>query len=142
MQTHKRCPTCQLVKTADKFGIRSTGKYLRGQCKSCENVNKKKWADRNPEKVKILNRISGYRRLGINISLDDYDIMYKAQNGKCAICENPTGNSKSYRLHVDHNHVTGQIRKLLCSKCNVGIGLFGEDINLLLKTIEYLKYYE
>jgi hypothetical protein len=59
--------------------------------------------------------------------------MFKAQSGKCAIC------GKRKPLGVDHCHVTGKIRKLICIKCNTGIGMFGDSPVLIKKALEYLK---
>ncbi len=66
------------------------------------------------------------------------------QNNLCAICEKPetainynTGEVKN--LCVDHNHETNNVRELLCHRCNAGIGYFKEDIEILKKSIEYLK---
>jgi len=45
-------------------------------------------------------------------------------------------------IHVDHNHTTGIVRGILCSKCNQGIGLFMENKNILKSAIEYLEKHE
>jgi hypothetical protein len=80
------------------------------------------------------------RRYGRNSA--DYDRMFKAQNGLCAICGKPekqrgrTGRVKP--LQVDHDHVTGGVRELLCAHCNWLIGLAEEDPNVLRLGAEYL----
>lgn len=56
----------------------------------------------------------------------------------CAICGAPISIS-GRRLAIDHDHVTGKFRGLLCSNCNTGIGMFKEDTELLQKAIEYLR---
>ena len=60
---------------------------------------------------------------------DDYAKMLEVQGGVCAICGGkPSGCGKSgQRLHVDHDHATGQNRALLCDRCNLGLGKFGDD---------------
>lgn len=70
----------------------------------------------------------------------DYDAMIVSQNGKCAICgtTNPRGKGHT-RFHVDHCHQTGVVRGLLCSRCNLGLGAFLDDIAILQKAIEYLS---
>jgi hypothetical protein len=57
---------------------------------------------------------------------------------KCAICEVHENDLKK-PLAVDHNHITGNIRGLLCINCNTGIGKFKDSTELLNKTIKYLK---
>lgn len=49
------------------------------------------------------------------LSADEYDAMLAAQGGRCAICR---ARPKSKRLAVDHDHRTGEVRGLLCSRCN------------------------
>lgn len=78
------------------------------------------------------------------ITVDDYLKMHDAQNGVCAICGNPETSvdnktKKVRRLAVDHCHDRKHIRGLLCSACNTGIGLFGDNIATLLSAVEYLK---
>lgn len=68
------------------------------------------------------------------IGTADKIILAKLQNGRCAICLKPEG-----KLYVDHNHSTGQIRKLLCKHCNWGLGSFCEDPAIMLRAIEYLR---
>lgn len=74
-------------------------------------------------------------KLKYGITVEQYDQMLTNQNGVCACCGKPPGKR---RLHVDHNHQTGQIRELLCVNCNVAIGNVKEDPKLLQRLAEYL----
>ena len=74
------------------------------------------------------------RKFGITI--DDYECMLDEQGGGCAICGDPPPENGS--LHVDHDHVTGEVRGLLCIKCNNAIGAFGENYELLLAAARYV----
>jgi hypothetical protein len=78
-----------------------------------------------------------------NIGPEEYVILYEKQNGLCAICFKPeTAKSKNGNvrlLSVDHNHKTGIIRGLLCSKHNRGIGMFDDSEEILMNAIKYLK---
>lgn len=71
------------------------------------------------------------------ITIAEYDQMFSSQSGKCAICETHQDNL-SKRLAVDHCHTTGKLRKLLCEKCNRGLGFFQDSPVLLKKAMEYL----
>ncbi len=96
------------------------------------NEEQKQWAKENPDKVKTLS-LAKY-----GITLAEYEAKLTAQNHLCAVCGKPEV-IKERRLAVDHNHKTGQVRDLLCSLCNKGIGSLQEDPALLLKAIEYLE---
>lgn len=74
------------------------------------------------------------RRYGITI--DAYREMLSRQNGACAICLSLPGRS---RLHIDHNHDTGRVRGLLCSRCNAGVGMFKDNHELMLAAVEYVQ---
>ncbi len=71
------------------------------------------------------------------LSPEQYYEIYVKQDGKCAICgkELPDGEY----LHVDHNKETGEIRGLLCSSCNKGIGLLKDNPQIMEKAIEYVQ---
>lgn len=74
-----------------------------------------------------------------NMTISDYESMYNTQNGKCAICGNDGDKNNKYRpLYIDHDHKTGKVRGLLCSKCNFLLGNSNDDVNILLNAIEYL----
>lgn len=69
------------------------------------------------------------------ITIDEYDAMFKAQRGRCAVCGEKYGRT----LHVDHCHRTNAVRGLLCQKCNMAIGLLQDSVKLLTRAITYLK---
>ncbi len=71
------------------------------------------------------------------ISPEQYFEIYKKQDGKCKICgkELPDGQY----LVVDHNKETGEVRGLLCKDCNIGLGLFREQKEVMKKAVDYLK---
>lgn len=66
-----------------------------------------------------------------------YDEMNRSQDGQCAICggENDDGRP----LHVDHDHETGDVRGLLCFRCNVMLGYARDDVMVLSSAAEYLR---
>lgn len=70
------------------------------------------------------------------ITLQEYEEFFKKQNGLCAICET---NIFKKKLAVDHCHLTGKNRGLLCLRCNIGLGYFKDNKDILLKAVEYLN---
>lgn len=77
-------------------------------------------------------------RRAFGITYDDYERMYAAQNGVCAICGRPPKKAHHHHLQVDHDHATGQIRALLCGSCNRGLGNLQDDPVILEAAKQYL----
>lgn len=79
-------------------------------------------------------------RRNYRMTPDDFNKLWKAQDGKCAICQvdmQPRGR-KSDAAAVDHNHATGEVRGLLCRSCNHGIGNLKDNPEVLMAAAEYL----
>jgi len=115
---HKRC----------KNGLRPT-------CKDC--CKKEQLRRGITPKDKITMR-KYHLKNKYNITLEDYNSLFVKQNGCCLICGKHQSELK-YKLAVDHNHKTGEVRGLLCNHCNAGLGNFNDDKKLLLKASEYLE---
>lgn len=110
----------------------------------------REWRTNNPEKVAAQkarakdayvndperNREHWLRTYGL--TPETYDELVAAQEGRCAICQDTCARYSS-RLPIDHSHDTGQLRGLLCDRCNKILGLLKEDTGLLLASAEYLR---
>lgn len=132
------CTQCGEWKDLDEFSLNAAGAYgHRSICKVCCKANGQRYRRK---------RQVGPQRPGRSITPDEYDIMLVAQNGVCAICHGPEEQKirgakvkdAFIKLSVDHDHKTGRIRGLLCSKCNRGLGLFRDNPKILKKAIHYL----
>jgi hypothetical protein len=114
----KRCSRCRELRLLDDFHRHRTqpGGYST-YCKDCRRVL---GADTHIKRNYGLSRI-------------ELDALISSQGGLCAICEaNPA-------VHVDHDHVTGKIRGVLCFTCNVALGQLKDDVRLFRKAIDYLE---
>lgn len=83
-------------------------------------------------------------KVNFGITLEEYNEMLIKQMGVCKICLKPEtsidGRNKRVKaLAVDHDHITGKIRGLLCYSCNIGIGFLKDSSDLLKKAAEYLE---
>ena len=72
-----------------------------------------------------------------DLTPDEYRQLYLMQHGSCAICDEPTVQATG--LVVDHNHDSGEVRGLLCQRCNLGLGHFLDDPVKLARAIKYLS---
>jgi Recombination endonuclease VII len=92
----------------------------------------KAWRAVNGKKVKKSNRAQWLKQYGL--TPESFEAKRQAQNNRCGCC-----GLEMTKPVVDHDHVTGATRDLLCYNCNVGIGLLGDTITGLETAINYLK---
>lgn len=92
----------------------------------------KKYSKKNTEKIRAKNFRDRY-----GIGIEEYEALKDQQDGKCSICE-----TVGHVLYVDHCHDTKKIRGLLCQKCNTGIGMLQDSIEVLKKALRYLEKHE
>jgi hypothetical protein len=116
-------------------------KRLAGKKQTPEHIKNALMARGYPNDVITISREdkSEYRyfyslKIKFGISKSDYNLMLKKQNGVCLICQK----KDTRRLSVDHDHNTGEIRGLLCTKCNAVLGQVDDNIETLKKMIIYL----
>ena len=100
----------------------------------------KAWREANKDKLKEyhkaysvenIDKIMDYhyqRRYGITLAQSD-----KMKAYGCAIC------GSHHKLAIDHDHITGEVRGVLCNNCNLGLGKLGDSIDGLERAIAYLK---
>jgi hypothetical protein len=132
-------------------------------CRACARARSRKWSANNPEKNLAMQRkwrvdnlekcrakgrkwrsenLSACReswlRYRFGISIEDYSRMFEQQGGRCAICQRHQTELKK-TLHVDHDHKTGEVRGLLCVRCNSsGLGAFSDSREVVERALDYL----
>ena len=151
---NRTCKLCNEYKDISHFAPEGY------QCRECRNEKQRAYYAALPEDVRIARQKNGeyqrnYRANNLEkvkelsrkthimrkfgLTIEEYDVMFSAQNGVCAICEDTC--ATGYRLAVDHNHTTGKIRALLCKNCNTAIGLLKENTDTMTKAIKYLEFH-
>jgi len=115
----KWCARCRQYLPLDEFGTR--GQKMAAYCKPCASAY-------NHER--LLKRDFG-------ITPEEYERLLALQGGRCAICER---RPRARRLAVDHDHGTGEVRGLLCTRCNHKlIGAASESAAILRRAARYLE---
>lgn len=107
-------------------------------CLICHRLATSEYRKRNPTKTKEQGKRQKIRAYGITEK--QYEHMYAEQEGTCAICHTPESQLHPDKtLGIDHNHVTGHVRGLLCGRCNSAIGLLKESDEIILSMLSYLQ---
>lgn len=115
--------------------LKEYGKEYRQRNREYIKEQQKEYWQRNKGYLKEQQKKCYYKKT-YNLTLEEADKILLIQNYRCPIC----GKSLiETRRCIDHNSKTGKVRGILCSKCNLGLGHFNDDLELLKKTIEYIK---
>ena len=101
------------------------------ECKEC---TVKRTVEYN--KVNSTSVRSQYLKRNYGMTFEEFDAMLSDQDSCCAICKSTKPLYKYF--NVDHCHITGEVRGLLCHSCNKALGLFKDNINNLRHAIDYL----
>jgi hypothetical protein len=133
----RKCSNCKQLKEKSEFYVRKSGR-VDSWCKECRRNDTKEWRKKNGhnseyhkayrlahlEEIKAQKRRRKYGDF-------PYEEMLAEQQGRCAIC------GKATTLVIDHDHQTGEVRSLLCTNCNVGLGYFSDSPELLSSAAAY-----
>lgn len=123
----RKCNTCGELKQPQDFhrfkhtGM-SCGYQVYNSCKVCEKQRK----------------LENHLKNTYGLTYERFLNMVEEQKGLCYLC-GKSHSGKSERLVVDHNHKTGEVRKLLCVTCNVSLAKFENDPTYLNRLKEYLS---
>jgi len=116
-------------------------------CKECASKIHKTWTAKNyalkikPRMAKFVltpeAKDSAFRRK-YDITFQGYNLQFQIQGGCCAICLRHQSEFPR-SLAIDHDHVTNKFRGLLCDGCNIGLGMFKDNLDSLKMAIKYLE---
>lgn len=114
----KFCNDCHLVKPADDF--RANRHLQTGRSPYCRTCH-------------AMRDAAHHLKKNYGMTPDEFAALVEAQGGSCAICETRPA------VHVDHDHLTGSVRGVLCFPCNVALGHLKDDPLLFRKASDYLE---
>lgn len=113
------CRTCEQDKPDTEFYHRKDTGKLNTRCKVCH----------------IAATGANHRKRQYNMTDDELDKML-ATSTHCALCGNEF--TEDNALHIDHCHATGVAREALCNSCNLGLGFFRDDPELMRAGARYV----
>lgn len=137
-------PSCHPDRPHYAFGLCSSCAAKKWLAKKLEDPDykkrfqehKKEYARKKAASMSSDEKARRHLRNKYGLTLAQYYEMYENQDGKCALCGTKP---KKKKLMVDHNHKTGEVRGLLCPKCNSGMGFFNDDPKLMQMASIYLQ---
>jgi len=110
--------------------------------KEIRNAYFREYEMNNNDKLREQRRLTHVKRK-YNLEASDYLSMINYQENKCAICHLEETYTTKYGdirpLSVDHSHITGKVRELLCTRCNSMLGYVNDNPEILQSAIKYLK---
>jgi len=119
--TEKRCTRCGETKKIDSFYKEKRNRDGRmSHCIECFG----------------LKQTNTHRQSKYGITTADYKAMVEAQGGRCKVCD------QEAKLVIDHCHRGGQVRALLCDRCNRLLGIADDSQDLLVRAVEFLKQHQ
>lgn len=134
----KTCSTCKVEKPESEFHKHRRNKDgLNYTCKNCANARTQQWRLNNPGRARV-----DQLRYKFDMAPSDYQKLLDSQGGGCAICGRVGPDAENRSLSVDHNHLTGKVRGLLCGHCNRALGMLQESPKLLRAAADYIERHE
>lgn len=134
------CTKCQQSLPDESYYPRRYGGYRDRRCKACISDARRAYYVRTNESIEVRRR--NLARYGL--TPDQYDAMALEQDNRCAMCRLPERkvmNGKVTALCVDHDHVSGVTRGLLCNSCNIVLGFLEKHSGIGLGLLSYLMRY-
>lgn len=129
----KTCTKCKTQKSLDLFWRRTTKsnpEKRRSWCIECCQKQRDGHKSYDPAYRRAWHLAQKY-----GMTQEDYEKLLSSQGGTCAICLDPP---KQIHFHIDHDHITGEVRGILCSRCNGMIGYGRDNPAILFSGIFYL----
>ncbi len=149
----KTCTKCKAEMSVEEFSYVKANNRLHSWCKVCLAEYSSRYRKVNPKKVKEsrrLNRVNNpektclsqsrasAKKLGYAPCTASVEELKAALTGRCHICGVPEIEC-ARKLHLDHDHISGNFRGWLCKKCNTAIGMLGDSKEILAVAINYLE---
>lgn len=113
----------------------------RAQNREANNAYQREYRKTIPTEQRRANRRRYGLKYNYNLTVEEYEAMYEKQERCCAICKDELP-MHGKNVHVDHCHESGNVRGILCTRCNVGIGQLRHDPQIIEAAITYLTKVE
>lgn len=150
------CSKCRQEKPVTEFyRARDTKRGHQSTCRVCCKAKVAAYQAKHRTKVRVYHREYSKQSFALRqanrrehacrtygFTQARYEALLEAQGGGCAICGRrpmEVPHARGHRFAIDHDHVTGFVRGVLCAPCNGGLGSYQDNIERLEAAILYLR---
>ena len=139
----RKCNKCGEVKDLETCFYKTGRKTDKNKdnrhytCKECTKARLKVSPSQSPERKREL-----FLKRNYGLTAEEYDEMLNRQSSQCACCGTDKPGGKHNVFCVDHDHVTGAVRDLLCKDCNIVLGIVQDSPEHLMRLIQYIARHE
>lgn len=146
----KECRRCHEEKPVENFSAnRMRRDGLHTWCRACASAYAKERYNDPKTGLAKRQRASARKSRIKTVYGIEYDLvlaLYEKQEGACAICgahgSAPAQGENHSVLVIDHDHVTGEVRGLLCRHCNAALGGFRDSVETIIRAAHYLLAFQ
>lgn len=124
-------------RAADPEAARAKDRAARAANLDLARARDRRWKKNNPEAARRQNAVRRFRKYGLTPA--QYERLVVRQLWRCALCQIDLDKLKPNHIHIDHCHKTNRVRGVLCSCCNVLLGMAKEDVTTLQRAVAYLQ---
>lgn len=142
----KTCGACKRELPTSSFYPKRRGEEIgcSHRCKSCESIRSKQRVESETSaerETRLSTQRAWWFKSQYGITVEEFNQMVDIQGGRCACCKRePQGKGAAAVLNVDHDHVTGRVRGLLCNPCNQAMGLMKDNPVMIRQLLKYADY--
>ena len=143
------CSRCSERKAEEHFSLNRSKKSGRAAyCKECmkgyrssegarekARVRSREYHLKNKERRNVATRVAQWQRRGLKMSMEEWQAFLDEHGERCEYPGCP-----EQQVSPDHDHMTGELRGILCRKHNRALGMFGDSVEGLQKAIDYLHF--
>lgn len=137
----KTCPPCGRYVPLSGFSPQIRGKHgLKTECKACSADRALRLRQsKDPSELRSMNQ--KYKlKAAYGLDIKTWDAMWDLQGAACSLCSaSLTLGSRNHA--TDHDHITGKVRSILCSGCNLGIGHLRDNPDLMRRAAAYVEFH-
>ena len=134
----KACTQCHVEKPLTDFYKKANRSGFCAECKACHYERATRHRKANPERFFLYHKKAGLKSK-YGLALEEFNKLKEAQTNCCASCGDAFERMENKCIQVDHCHVTGVVRGILCRNCNLALGYLQDNLTRIHNLASYVE---